>query len=245
MATRLARQQQREDADIDAIIQRMRARKPVDGRMDPADAYEYSRANWIKRQSIAVRERVVAKPVPREYWAFMERRFEEIKNPDQVDLPEKPADKLTDMAVSLVDHMAKENHVYGDQHRAATVFRNLFFTAMGRSNGISSYGEYVASSPPSQRMITSPEQMQAYAELKHAALAAFGVVRKDGRWALDEQLMQIIIPAILSEKKAVTQGAIGKERTRYADKTILRGAGGAIISEVLNRLSLHFQQRER
>lgn len=189
----------------------------------------------------------ITRPAAPEQLAIVARQLETIiaaehKNPEtgEVHTVEK-----TKRAVSLVDMMQKDNLLSMDLHQAAEELRRLFFTAMGPSKGISSYGDYVAASEPSRRLPTSVEQMQAYERLKEACVATFGVLRQDRRWTLDEQLMHLVIPAILSDKKEITQGAIGQQRTAYRGAAQVRSAGGAIIHEVLQRLSRHFQYRER
>lgn len=231
MSTSLQRQKQREEEEINAVISRMRQPKPQN--------------RWIADEAARVRMQAQMTPATQAQLAIIARQLEIIRNPDQVHTPEKPADKLTERAISLVDVMQKEGLLPFDLHRAAETFRELFFEALGPSKGISSYGEYAAASEPSKRLPTSDRQMQAYNDLKRASLAAFGVSRKDGRYAIDEQLMQLVVPAILSDKKVVTQGTIGQQRTRYVGRAQVNAAGGVVVYEVLQKLSLHFQFRER
>jgi len=54
-----------------------------------------------------------------------------------------------------------------------------------------------------------------------------------------------VVPAIIYDKKEVTQGKIGLERTRYTGRAQVNAAGGVVVFEVLNKLALHFCYRER
>lgn len=143
--------------------------------------------------------------------------------------------------ISLVDAMARE--LPADLSQAADEFRMLFFQAMGESKGVSSYGDYVAASPPSQRTGTTPQKMAAYEKLKLAAIAAFATVNKERKIIWDEELMQQIIPAILSDDKKITQGAIGRALTNYTGAKQTPAAGGTYVQSVLRRLAFHFGKR--
>jgi hypothetical protein len=151
----------------------------------------------------------------------------------------------TKRVASLVDLMGKDGQLTMELTRAADTFRELFLTALGPSKGISSYGEYSAASEPSGRLPATDSQMKAKQKLEAATVAAFGVKNNEGRWVVDEQLMHLVIPAMLSDKKTVTQGHIGEQRGRYTDKAMMRAVGGTVVHEVLERLSLHFAFRER
>lgn len=244
MATPLKRQQLREAEDIERIIAEMRRRSPQ--RMaalgEEVAKQRLSAAHATKARLAS--HRTLATP---EQLASVARQLEtiiaaETVNPDTGEV--STIEKQTRVA-SLVDLMSKDGQLAMELTRAADTFRELFLTALGPSKGISSYGEYSQAAEPSSRMPATQHQLDAHAKLKQATVAAFGVVRQDGRWAVDEQLMQLVIPAMLSDKKNVTQGNIGQQRTRYTGSAQVRSAGGAIVHEVLERLSLHFQFRER
>lgn len=226
----------------------MRAREATAKRMDGLDAKYgegYSHRQVVKAMAARQRLRAPLTPATQAQLAVVARQLEIIRNPEQVHTPDKPADELTKRAISLVDVMSKDGQLSFELTRAAERFKELFFESLASSKGVSSYGEYSAASEPSTRILTSDKRMKAYAELKQASVAAFGVIRQDGRWALDEQLMQLVVPAILSDKKNITQGSIGQQRTRYVGAAQVRAAGGVVVYEVLQKLSLHFQFRER
>ena len=252
MSTALQRQKQREEQSLDEIIASLRSRPANTARMELYD--RVIGENFCKREVAAAvnarkhlasnRHRTLATA---EQLATVARQLETIiaaehKNPET---GEVHTVEQTKRVASLVDLMGKDGQLAMELTRAADTFRELFLTALGSSKGVSSYGEYSAASEPSGRLPATQHQLDAHAKLKHAAVAAFGVVRQDGRWALDEQLMQLVIPAMLSDKKNVTQGNIGQQRTRYTGSAQYRAAGGTIIHEVLERLSLHFAFRER
>jgi hypothetical protein len=147
--------------------------------------------------------------------------------------------------VALVDKMHKEQLIGMVLHQAAERFRMLYFESLGGSAGVGSYGEYTAASEPSGRIPVTERQLKASREFDQAEKAAFAVPQKDGGWAVDEQLRDLVRPALLSDRKEVTRSNIGQQRTRYADKSTVGPAGGTIVQEVLERLSLHFGLRER
>jgi hypothetical protein len=133
-----------------------------------------------------------------------------------------------------------------DLWHAADRFRELYFKAVGRSHGVSSYGDYELGSPTWARCLTTDDQMHAAEQFRAAAVAMFGVFRaEDKKWTLDEELMKLVIPAILSDKKETTQAAIARARSAYSGKAQVGASGGTIVAEALHRLSLHFRFRER
>jgi len=142
--------------------------------------------------------------------------------------------------VTLVDVLASNKLIPAELQMAADRFRELYLKCIGPSQGVSSYGEYTQSSPASQRMLTTDAKMRARDEFMAAFRAAFGVETREGRWHIDKQLMKLVIPALLSDYKEITQADIGRERTRYRGKAQVGSAGGAVILEVLQRLCLHF-----
>jgi hypothetical protein len=251
VSTPLSRQREREEKAINDYIAAMRQRSPSAAEeMDKLDALKgegFSRTQIIA--AMRAKQRINA-PRPQaspEQLATVSRHLETIVAAETVnpETGEISSIEQTRRVVSLVDMMQKEKLLPMDLHRAADHFRDLFATAMGSSKGVSSYGDYVPAGEPSKRLPTSDRQMQAYEQLKLACVAAFGVLRQDKRWTLDEQLMQLVVPAILSDKKDITQGKIGQERTAYQGVAQLRASGGTVVFEVLQRLSRHFHFRER
>jgi hypothetical protein len=250
LSTPSQRQREREEKAIDDYIAAMRSRSPSTAlEMDRLDALKgegFSRDQIIAVMRAKQRINAPRPPASPEQLAVVSRHLETIVAAETVNpaTGEISSVEKTKRAVSLVDMMQKENLLSMDLHQAAEEFRRLFNVAMGSSKGVSSYGDYVAASEPSKRLPTSTQQMQAYEQLKQACVAAFGVLRQDKRWTLDEQLMQLVVPAILSDKKEITQGSIGQQRTGYTGSAQIRSAGGTVVFEVLQRLSRHFHYRE-
>jgi hypothetical protein len=151
----------------------------------------------------------------------------------------------TKRAVTLVDVMHREGLLSMELHRAAEAFRELYYQAQGSSSGVSSYGEYTQASEPSQRIPVSQHQLKASWGFEAALEAAVGVRRQDGRIARDEQLTDVLLKAVLNDRKEINQVWVGKNRTPYQNPVQQRPAGGAVVQELLHRLSMHFQFRER
>lgn len=147
---------------------------------------------------------------------------------------------LGDRVCTLVDVMQHDGAIPMELQQAAQRFRELYMIAEGPSQGVSSYGDGGGGGKPWSKMLTTDQRLRAGHDLKSAALAAFGVVDSSGRWSIDEALMACALPAILSDHKGVTQGAIGRDRTRYTGPAQVRAAGGTVVAEVLHRLARHF-----
>ncbi len=145
--------------------------------------------------------------------------------------------------VSLVDVMAGNKLVPRELQAAADKFKELYLTVAGPSQGVGSYGEYQQSSPASERMLTTDRRLEARKQFMAAFRAVFGIETNEGRWVVDQQLMKLVLPAILNDEGKLTQEDIGRERTRYVGRAQVGSAGGAIILEALNRLCLHFQYK--
>lgn len=151
----------------------------------------------------------------------------------------------TKRAVTLVDIMHRDGLLSMELHRAADKLRELYFAAQGASAGVSSYGEYSQATEASQRLPASQHQLKASRELILALEAVVGVRRQDGRVTEDEQLRELFIRAVIDDSKDVTQAWIGAQRMPYNGSKQVAAAGGSIISEMLQRLALHFHFRER
>lgn len=145
--------------------------------------------------------------------------------------------------VSLVDVMAGNKLVPRELQAAADRFKELYLTVSGPSQGVGSYGEYQQSSPASQRMLTTDRRLDARKEFMAAFRAVFGIETNEGRWVVDQQLMKLVLPAILNDEGKLSQADIGRERTRYTGKAQTAAVGAAVILEALNRLCLHFQYK--
>lgn len=145
--------------------------------------------------------------------------------------------------VSLVDTMAGNKLIPRELQAAADTFKELYLTVAGPSQGVGSYGEYAQASPPSQRMLTTNDRMEARKRFMAAFRAAFGVETSEGRWVIDQQLMKLVLPAILNDGKELSQADIGRARTRYSGRAQCGAAGGVVILEALTRLCLHFGYR--
>lgn len=184
------------------------------------------------------------RPFP-EQSAFLRRHIESIiavKNSETGEVIEK-----TKKVGALVDKLNEEGALPFELFRAVEYFRELSMIAAGRSQGVSQYGDYVAGTEPSRRMITSEVQMVARKEFERAALAVFGTPRQDGYWAIDEQLSNIVMKAIFEADSKITKGWVGGQRTgdRYKGACQKQTTGEAVIVEILNKLSLHLCYRER
>jgi hypothetical protein len=232
MSTARQRQAQREEQSIEAQIAHMRARAVSDPK----------RLAWVVDQAARLRPRLTHSPIPT---GQLQRHFACIKDPSQVDTPEKPADELTRQAITLVDFMGKNGLLTFEMSQAGRTYRGLWLDSEGMSKGVSSYGDYVASSEPSSRMLTSDWQLKSGQRFLDATYAAFGVKQDDNRWALDEELMRAVVPALLFDRKSITQKAIGTALTRYSGEKQTPAAGGTYVESILRRLSLHFRYRQR
>ena len=247
MSTARQKQQQRErDAILTEAVKlvdharRQRQMAALDAEKGPGTSLVALASTWEARRRMNVPWPKVAE----EQTAPFKRQIEtiiaaEYTNPDTGEVYTVNAGERI---ICLVDAMSRE--LPADFSQAANEFRDLFFEAMGQSKGVSSYGDFVAASPASQRMLTSDRQMSAYDRLKLAAIAAFGVVDKDRKISWDVELMEQIIPAILSEDKKVTQTAIGRALTNYTGEKQSSASGGTYVQSVLRRLALHFRRRD-
>lgn len=145
--------------------------------------------------------------------------------------------------VSLVDTMAGNKLIPRELQAAADTFKELYLKVAGPSQGVGSYGEFQQASPASQRMLTTNERMDARKRFMAAFKATFGVETAEGRWVVDQQLMKLVLPAILNDGKELTQAEIGRARTNYSGRAQTAAVGAAVILESLTRLSLHFGYR--
>jgi hypothetical protein len=151
----------------------------------------------------------------------------------------------TRRAVTIVDIMHREGFLSMELHRAAEKFRELYFAAHGSSAGVGSYGEFSPATESWARLPATQHQLQAKAELGAAIEAAVGVKRHDGRMAKDEHLLELFCKAVIEDGKDVTQSWLGGQRAPYQGRSQQSTAGGMVIHELLQRLSLHFAFRER
>lgn len=187
-----------------------------------------------------------AMPVP-EQSAFLDRQFESIAAAEHKDPKTGEISRVEKQVrvVTLVDQLQKEKSISMPLHRAAEYYRELAAAAAGSSQGVSRYGEFEDSAPANQRCLVNDKQMSAAQEFKAASFAAFGTPTQDGRQALDEQLIQLVLPALFSSKKGVTKVAIGTPRTKDTGHGQRAAVGKAIVIEVLHRLALHFGYIQR
>lgn len=151
--------------------------------------------------------------------------------------------------MTLADIMHRDGMADLALHQAAEKYRNLWWEAQEPSQGVATYGDEMSGYTHRSRMLAATQtdaRMKAFDALKHATVAAFGVVAQDGKsWRVDEELMRDVIPALLSTEKSITQAAIGRARSGYKGKAQVGAAGGTVILEVLHRLALHFGYRTR
>lgn len=240
MSTELQRQRQRQEAEIAASnVAWQRRLAAFDDEHGPGTALRgLARAHESRAR--------LETPLPRvtkDQLAIVARHLEPIiaaKHPKTGEVISR-----TDRVVSLIDVMHKDKQLDMELWHAGSRYRDLFLRYMGHSRGVSSYGDYIEPSPASQRVGVTDLQMSLSDELRAATAAAFGVSGERGELLVDEHLMHLVIPAIISDKKAATQGLIGRERTHYKAASQGSAAGGAIVAEVLHRLAIHFGYKRK
>jgi len=245
--TVLQRQLAREEASIDDALKVLDHRR----RQRQIEEFEASKGNGPGSALVALARvyetrqqlncpRILSQP---EQLALVARHLEDIvaaKHPQTGEVVSK-----TKRVVSLIDVMLSKRQIEMGEWHAGNRYKSQFFTYMGASKGISAYGEYVEAAPAHERCNVTQTQIIAGAEVRAATVAAFGVPREDGRWAVDEQLMQLVIPAIVSEDSEITQAWLGRERTRYKGAMQIAAAGCTVMRETLQRLMLHYCYRDR
>ncbi len=247
MSNQLQRQRQRNEVEVERVLDGMRVRRGERVRQ-LADKHgsEYAAKVLIAAEGARTRLRAPRPPATREQLAILSRQLEVIVSAKSKDAHGKEQTIVqTERAISLVDQLQRDSMIPFELHRAGEFFAELFWTAQGRSHGVSTYGDYMQSSPASQRSLTTDRQMKAYDRFKAAAFAVFGTPRQDGRLAFDEQLFALVMPALLSDKKSVTQSSIGAARSAYTGRAQKPAAGGQVVVEILHKLCLHFQYKER
>lgn len=239
MTTPLQRQRLRQEAEIAREAKLWHERMSYDARNGPGAALAAAARVFESKERMRLQMPVATA----ERLAIATRYIEQIiaaKHPTTGEVIAR-----TDRVVSLVDVMHKDKQISMDLWHAASRYRDLFLSYMGRSKGVASYGDYVEAGPASQRLGITDLQMKSGGELKAATAAAFAVVNSDGKWVVDQELMELVIPAILAEKKEVTQGSIGAKRTAYKGRAQVNAAGGNVVHEVLHRLAMHFGYRDK
>ena len=147
-------------------------------------------------------------------------------------------------AVSLVDLMHRNRHLPADLYMAAEHYREMYLRGLGKSVGVGDYGASEGRSHSWGRMLTTDRQMRDKSAFKRATEAMFCVPDIQGRPVYDEDLAKQVLPAILSDSKAITAGAVAMERTGYRDKNQLAPVGTTVITEALHRLALHLGMRK-
>jgi hypothetical protein len=209
--------------------QKLREAKAIDGILASMPAY--------KHREVVTPERL----------APARRHIETIVAAEHVDKDtgEVSVIERTRRVIALVDQMHRDGLLSMELHRAAERYRELHFEAQGGSSGVSSYGEYAQATEASQRLPMSQHQLQASRDFDAAIEAAVGVRRADGRMAKDEHLLELFNKAVLDDGKDVTQSWLGEQRTPYQGRSQQSTAGGMVVHEILQRLSLHFAFRER
>ena len=155
--------------------------------------------------------------------------------------------------VSLIDVMHRDGNLPTELWAAADKFRTWWWQAEEASKGVSSYDAY-EDRPFGSRTLANDKRMDAWLSVKLACIAMFGVLTRNPhalpdpdtmKWVVDEDLMHLVLPAILTTKKEVTQAYIGGERTLYTGEKQKPAAGSAVVTEALERLALHMRARTR
>jgi hypothetical protein len=154
------------------------------------------------------------------------------------------ADEGVAEAYRVVTLFEKMGVTDGELVRAVETMREYYWTWVGRSSGVSSYGDFVQAAPASERSGTTDRRIKARLRLERCIKAMFSVETADGGRVWDMELADLVIPALFNSQKGLTQADIGRLRTRYAGRAQVGAAGGAVILEAVIRLALHLRIRE-
>ena len=194
------RQQRHDDDDIDEILARMRARKGSPNRVHQRP----------RRQPVAVK----AEPS-----ALLKRHVEPIITAEHKDpkTGELQCIVQTHRFVCLVEVMArdKKNPLPMQYHRAWERLMELHLIASGRSQGVSSYGEYFQASPPSQRSLTTDKKLSAARQFEAAIQAMWATPCADGRLAWNRELMTPLWHAMVFDDKSIDKKSVGSQITHF------------------------------
>lgn len=144
--------------------------------------------------------------------------------------------------VPIIESLAIEKRVTPNQLESARMYAALASIALGRSQGVSRYGEYGESSPAWTRANTSDEQLQANRLFEKARYAAFGTLASNATWVLDETLIQAVEPLLLGDTdKSWNLERIGGFLGTYKNRATRSALGVQEIVAVLRRLRLFFR----
>lgn len=223
------RQLQREDDDIDHILARLCARK---GKPNRAQS----------KPSLPRASRAVA---TQEHSAYWNRYMEPIVSAEHKDPKTGEIKSIvqTRRVGTLVDEMhgnKTNKEISMEEYRAFQYLGELASKVNGHSQGVSSYGERIEASPPSQRCLTSDERMTARKAFEAGCNAMFGVECADGQLEIDFQEAHVVLKAMEATDKAISKKWVGAQLTHYTGAGQQQACGYFAVKRALRRLAIHF-----
>lgn len=164
-------------------------------------------------------------------------------------------------ALTLVELLYNARLIDFNMLMAADKFRTLHLEREGPSQGVASYGDATGRPDPATKgdrvghaltgvsvnwrkgtakQTDRPKLRNSY-DYEAAKLAMCGVIDVEGKRVHDEELVRIMVAAVVQTTDIPTQGAIAKLRTRYGGEKQLPPAGATVVTEALRRLTLHLK----
>lgn len=163
-------------------------------------------------------------------------------------------------AITLVELLYNAKLIDLNTLMAADRFRTLHLEREGPSQGVSSYGDNPGGTNPATkgdrvgRALTGvnvdwrkgavrrdrPIRSNNY-DYEAAKLAMCGVIDVEGKRVHDDELVRIMIAAIVQTTDIPTQANVARLRTRYGGEKQLPPAGATVVTEALRRLALHLK----
>lgn len=162
-------------------------------------------------------------------------------------------------AVTLVELLYNAKLIDMNMLMAADRFRTLHLEREGPSQGVGSYGDNPGGTNPATKgdrvghALTGVTvdwrkgnvKERAYRsnnyDYEAAKLAMCGVIDVEGKRVHDDELVRIMVAAVVQTTDIPTQGSIAKLRTRYGGEKQLPPAGATVVTEALRRLTLHLK----
>jgi hypothetical protein len=164
-------------------------------------------------------------------------------------------------ALTLVELLYNAKLIDMNMLMAADRFRTLHLEREGPSQGVGSYGDNPGGTNPATKgdrvghamtgvhinwrkgtakQTDRPGLRNSY-DYQAALLAMCGVIDVEGKRVHDDELVRIMLAAVVQTTDIPTQGAIAKLRTRYGGEKQLPPAGATVVTEALRRLTLHLK----
>lgn len=164
-------------------------------------------------------------------------------------------------ALTLVELLYNAKLINMSMLLAADRFRTLHLEREGPSQGVGSYGDATDRPDPATKgdrvghaltgvsvnwrkgtaKQTDRPKLRNNYDYEAAKLAMCGVIDCEGKRVHDDELVRIMIAAVVQTTDIPTQGAIAKLRTRYGGEKQLPPAGATVVTEALRRLTLHLK----